>query len=83
MGIGCNITDKIIHNNQPIQLTCHTDNNIENAMYSWTSIKFTQPQVTASITVVATNDLIQYTCTVSGTNAEDGYSSIYISATGK
>ena len=81
MIITCNITGGIISYNQTIELTCHAYS-ISNAVYKWTSTKFKQPQVTSSVTVVASKDFVEYTCTVTGSKSTNEFSSIYIFSVG-
>ena len=79
-----NITDhdgKICYN-QSLQLTCHA-NTINVTQYSWISTTFEQAKDTASITVVATHDPVEYKCVVTGTNGESGYSSVNVSSNGE
>ena len=76
------MTDGICYHNQSIELICHA--NIINVIdYKWTSSIFKHPEETANITVVATDDPIKYTCTVTDTNNDNGCSSISISINGK
>ena len=75
----CNTTHTgIISYNQPIELRCNAFSS--NAVYQWTSTKFKQPKVTGSIVVKATNDSVEYTCTVTGSNQN---ASIYVFSVGK
>ena len=76
------MTDGICYYNPSVELICHTNtiNVVEN---NWTSTKFKHPEETANITVVATDDPVKYTCTVTDTNNDNGYSSISISISGK
>ena len=81
--ITSNITDGIIcYSNQSVELSCHA-NSINVIQYKWTSTKFKHPEETANITIVATDDPVKYTCTVSDANNDTGYSSINISTNGK
>ena len=82
MTIKCNTTGGIISYNQPIELNCNAYG-IPNATYQWTSTKFKQPQVTANVTAVATNDSVEYTCTVTGSDGGKQNASIYIFSVGK
>ena len=81
MTIKCNTTDGIISYNQPIELTCNA--NIPNAMYKWTSTKLKRPQTGASITVIATNDSVEYNCTATSVDGVKQHGSIYIFSVGK
>ena len=76
--ITSNVTDGICSYNQPVELICHT-NTVKVIEYKWTSTKFKHPEETANITVVATDDLVKYTCTVIDINNDTGCSSINIS----
>ena len=80
--ITTNVTDGIICLNKSVQLTCHA-NVVNIATYNWTSTKFTHAEEAASITIIATDDPVGYTCTVTDTNGDTGYSSVNISSNGK
>ena len=80
--ITTNVTDGIICLNKSVQLTCHA-NIINIATYNWTSTKFTHAEEAASITIIATEDPVGYTCTVTDTDGDTGYSSVNISSNGK
>ena len=80
--ITSNITDGIICYNKSIQLSCHA-NDANITTYKWTSPTFKQAQQTASITVIATADPVQYTCIVTDTRGNSGYSSVNISSNGE
>lgn len=82
MTITSNITDGNICYSQSIQLTCHAYG-INVTQYKWTSTKFKQAMETASITVVATQDPVEYNCMVTNINGESGYSSVNISSNGE
>lgn len=77
-----NITNGVICYNQSIELTCHT-NGTNVTTYKWTSIKFKQAEETVSITVTATDDPVEYRCTVTDVNGKNGYSSVSISSNGE
>ena len=82
MTITSNITDSICYN-QSIVLTCNT-NDINVTTYKWISTKSNQSEETTSITVIATDDPVEYTCIVSDSNGDiSGYSSVNISSNGK
>ena len=82
--ITSNITDHdgTICYNQSMQLTCHAYS-VNITQCRWTSTMFEQAKETASITVVATHDPIEYKCTVTGTDGESGYSSVNVSSNGE
>ena len=82
MTITSNATDGIACYNQSIELTCEAKG-VNVTSYKWTSTMFKVAKVTASVTVVATHDLVEYTCTVTDTKGESGYSSVKISSNGK
>ena len=82
MTITSNITNGIICYNKSIELTCHA-NGVNITIYKWTSTTFKQAQETASVTVMATADPVQYICMVTDTNGNNGYSSVNISSNGK
>lgn len=81
--IKCNATG-IISYNQPIELNCILFKTLPgpNIVYNWTSTKFKQPQMTASVTVVATGDSVEYTCTVTDGDEKE-YASIYVFSVGE
>ena len=81
--ITSNITDGIICYNKSIELACHANDAVNVTTYKWTSTTFKQAQETASITVLATDDPVQYTCTVTDANGKSSYSSINISSNGE
>ena len=76
------MTNGICYYNPTVELVCHA-NTINVVEYKWTSAKFKHPEETANITVVATDDLVKYTCTVTDTNNNTGCSSISISINSK
>ena len=82
--ITSNITDHdgTICYNQSIQLTCRAYS-VNITQYRWTSTTFEQAKETASITVVATHDPVEYKCTVTDANGESGYSSVNVSSNGE
>lgn len=80
--ITSNITNGIICYNKSIELTCRA-NDANISTYKWTSTTFKQAQETASITVIATADPVQYTCMVTDTDGNIGYSSVNISSNGE
>ena len=82
--ITSNVTlhDGVICYNQPIELTCHASG-INVTMYKWTSSKFSNLENSASITVIAKEDSVQYTCTVSDSNGDCGYFHVNVSSSGK
>ena len=80
--ITSNVTDGIICCNKAVQLTCHA-NDVNITAYKWTSSAFKEVKVTASITIIATDDPVGYTCTVTDSNGDNGYSSVNISSNGK
>ena len=77
-----NVTNGTVCYNQSIQLTCHANGTVV-THYNWTSTVFKQAIETASITVVATHDPIEYNCMVTDINDESGYSSVNISSNGE
>ena len=81
MTITSNVKDGIICYKHSIQLTCHAYGTIVTE-YKWTSTIFKQAKETASITVVATHDSVEYKCMVTGINGS-GYSSMNISSNGE
>ena len=81
--ITSNVTDGIVCYNKSIELNCHANDTVNVTTYKWISSTFKQPQETASITVMATDDPVQYTCTVTDANGNIGYSSINISSNGE
>ena len=85
MTITSNVTlhDGIVCYNQSIELTCHADG-INVTMFKWmSSDKSIQSEHSTNITVIATNSLVEYTCTVSDINGNHGYSSVDILSNGK
>ena len=80
--ITSNITNGVICYNQSIELICHT-NGVNVTTYKWTSTKFKQAEETASITVTATDEPVEYYCTVTDANGKNGYSSVSISSNGE
>ena len=82
VAITSNATDGIICYNKSIELTCHA-NGVNVTTYKWTSTEFRQIADTASITVMATDDPVQYTCTVTDVNGNNGNSSVNISSNGE
>ena len=77
-----NVTNGTVCYNQSIQLTCHANGTVV-THYNWTSTVFKQAMETASITVVATHDPVEYKCMVTYINGESGYSSVNISSNGE
>ena len=77
-----NVTNGTVCYNQSIQLTCHANGTVV-THYNWTSTVFKQALETASITVVATHDPVEYKCMVTDINGESGYSSVNISSNGE
>lgn len=82
MTITSNVTDGTICYNQPVELTCHASG-VDVTEYKWISTKFKQAEMTASITVMATDDSVEYICIVTDTDRQHGYSSVNISSNGK
>ena len=80
--IASNATDKIVCYNQSVELTCHVDD-IDVIEYKWTSTKLKQPKKTTSIIVIATDELVEYTCQVIGDNGKNGKSSVTVSSNGE
>ena len=80
--ITSNTTDGIACYNQSIELTCQAKG-VNVTSYRWTSPTFKQAEVNTSIIVVATHDLVEYTCTVTDANGESGYSSVKVSSNGE
>ena len=80
--IKCNTTGGIISYNQAIELTCNAYN-IPNAVYNWTSTEFKQPRIGASVTVIATNDSVEYNCTATSDDDVKQLGSIYVFSIGK
>ena len=74
----------IICCNQSIELTCHADD-INVTTYKWTASigKSIQSEYSINITVLATDELVEYTCTVTDISDNYGYSSVYILSNGK
>ena len=68
--------------NQSIELTCHASD-IRVTTYKWTSSKSNQSEETTSITVTATDDPVEYTCTANDSKGNSGHSSVNISSDGK
>ena len=82
MTITSNATDGVACHNQSIELTCQAKG-VNVTSYKWTSTTFKQAEVTASIIVMAKDDPVEYTCTVTDTNGESGHSSVIISSNGE
>ena len=72
----------IVCYNQSIELTCHAYG-INVTMYKWMSSTGKFIQYYASIIVTVTDDLVEYTYTVTDNRGDHGYSSIDILSNGK
>ena len=81
--IRSNVTTAIICCNQSVELTCYANGTV--ISYKWTSSKSNQSEETTSITVTATDNPVEYTCTVRADSNGDstGNSSIIISSNSK
>ena len=85
MIITSDVDNGTIYHNQPVELTCHTNDTIEDVMYTWTFScgNFNQSEHSSIITVIATGDPVKYTCIVNSSSGNHGYSSVHISSDGK
>lgn len=81
MTITSNVTDVICYN-QSVELTCCASG-VNVMERKWISAKLKEPERTASIIVTATDNPVEYTCMVTDTNNDSGYSSVNISSNGK
>lgn len=81
--ITSNVTNGIVCFNHSVELTCHANGRVNVTAYKWISTKSNQTETTSSIIVKATIDPVLYTCIVTGTKGENGYSSLNISSNGE
>ena len=80
--ITSNVTDKMVCCKQSIELTCHADG-VDMTEYKWTYTKLNQAKETATIIAIATNNPVEYTCQIIGSDGENGKSSIIIFSNGE
>ena len=68
---------------QAIELACYADS-VNATVYKWTSTSGSnQSEYSANITVIATDHLVEYTCMVTDSNGNHGYSSVSVQSDGK